>query len=446
MFMTYQKDKLRKKTFLSSQLIDNILVVKNKKNSYFFDPDSLIVFSKVTDKNKNEKIISEYKKNQKIPFDIKKKKKEKKILDFSNIKLELHVINDCNLRCKYCYVDSNINKDNKKQMSKEVIEKAFRFALKSSPKVKTINISLFGGEPMLFWKEFTFLIAKAKEIFKGKKIRIGFSTNGTIVNDKILKLLKENNISFQLSLDGPQKLQDFLRPTAQKKGSFSVIDKNISHFQDIQKALTTRVTITPYNMNLSELFSFFKKKGFKKINFWPCSSEIDDLIIKEENLLDLFYEWEKFAKLYLKHLIEDDKIIHISQFHNFLNALHFGHKKESFCGVGKNIVSVSIDGGIYLCHRFVDNKSYKIGDLDSGIMDTKKSFLNNSIENEKCNNCFAKYVCGGGCAHERSVSFLETSCQITRYILSLSIWMYGELASKNPEVFEKLFKKVKTSK
>ena len=101
--------------------------------------------------------------------------------------------------------------------------------------------------------------------------------------EKILSLLKEHNISFQLSMDGTRQEQDFLRPTKEGKKSFDAILKNIKLFQEAQKTLSVRATITPYNMQLSKMFLFFKKIRFKRMNFNLCSSSDSDWLIRGKN-------------------------------------------------------------------------------------------------------------------------------------------------------------------
>lgn len=428
------------------KLMENVLVVCKNDSTYYLDPESLVVFSKKNPKSSNEEIIRKYNKSK----GAKQKNRTDNNSKTSTAIIELHVTNDCNLRCKYCFVDEKCHEEKYKQMSEDVIEKALFFALNSYLEASFFQICLFGGEPMLFWKKLNYLVKKAKEIFKDKKHGITFTTNGTIINDEILSFIKNNKISFQISCDGPQKQQDFLRTMVNNKGSFKLIDKNLPKFKSVSNNISVRSTITPYNMNLSELFEFFQKKGFKKIAFGLCSSSINDLIIKEKDLPNLLIECEKFSEIYLKHIIEEEKIIEVYPFKFYFQILHFGRKKTSFCGAGKSLFSVSTEGKLFSCHRFIENESYKIGDIKNGFDERckpRKEFLNFNVENEKkCKKCFAKYACGGGCAHEKFTSFSKISCQFTRHIFYLTIWIYAELLTKHPSAFQKLIDKLEKKK
>jgi uncharacterized protein len=418
--------------------VKDLFVIK-KNGTYFFDPKSLLIFSKQNIEDDDNETINSYNEYKKS---FPKEKLKTKSIGIENVVLELHVINDCNLRCKYCYVDGGYHGEKNRFMSDEIIEKAFNFILKSFPRTKEIAISLYGGEPLLFWKKFDSLIKKAKEILQGKKITFNFPTNGTIVNQKILKLLKNNKMYFQISMDGIEKQQNFLRPTINDKESYRLLEKNIPYFKSIRDTLSVRSTITSYNTNLSELFLFFKEKGFKSIAFSLCSSQEEEWMLKKKDISKLLQEYTKLSDIYLKHLVEENNIVKIFPFQRFLRILHFGEKRSCFCGIGNNLFAISTDGDIYACHRFIGNNKYKIGNLYQGFEKNNSiqdAFMKCNIINEKCSDCFALNVCRGGCQHEKQSSFFDITCLLTKHIFYLSIWMYGEITSKYPKILEKIF-------
>ncbi|MDE7439073.1 MAG: SPASM domain-containing protein, partial [Clostridia bacterium] len=56
---------------------------------------------------------------------------------------------------------------------------------------------------------------------------------------------------------------------------------------------------------------------------------------------------------------------------------------------------------IYPCHQFAGNKDFLMGNVKEGILkkDIRKSFAENSLfTREDCDNCFAKFICSGGCS------------------------------------------------
>ena len=135
---------------MNYKILDQILVVQNQ---YFFDPETLIIFSKTSANDSEEKMINDFQKNKPI----EQLKIDSENFEYGNVYLELHVTDDCTFRCRYCYVEEACHKYVKQEMSEEVLEKSFKLALNSFPNAKAFIIVLYGGEPLLFLRNFLLL-------------------------------------------------------------------------------------------------------------------------------------------------------------------------------------------------------------------------------------------------------------------------------------------------
>jgi uncharacterized protein len=169
----------------------------------------------------------------------------------------------------------------------------------------------------------------------------------------------------------------------------------------------------------------------------------NDLAIKEEHLPVLFQNLEVLARHYLQDLVEqkNEKPFHFVVFERYLQILHVGRKQTSFCSAGKNLFTVSPEGDIYFCHRFVGNEQYKIGDIYKGFFEDnkiRKVSMHSNVDNDpRCKKCFARYLCGGGCVHEKYISHDKIACAFRKHLFYLVIWMYAELQTKHSEVLAK---------
>ena len=94
-------------------------------------------------------------------------------------KVTFLVSNSCNLRCKHCFVCAGNKKSN--EMSKEekyrAIDKIYELGVK--------KISFSGGEPLMDKNIFEYM-SYAKE----KTLKIGFLTNGLMLDDEKIKTLE----------------------------------------------------------------------------------------------------------------------------------------------------------------------------------------------------------------------------------------------------------------
>ena len=76
-------------------------------------------------------------------------------------------------------------------------------------------------------------------------------------------------------------------------------------------------------------------------------------------------------------------------------------KRVSACGAGNEYFSVVPNGDIYPCHQFAGDPDFRMGNVYEGKLDEairakfKKSCL---FTRKKCENCFAKFICSGGCS------------------------------------------------
>ncbi|WP_318503287.1 4Fe-4S cluster-binding domain-containing protein [Bacillus sp. T3] len=81
--------------------------------------------------------------------------------------LVLHLVNECNLRCTYCYADGGEYGAPKKYMSEATAKQAVDYLLEHSYQEDSVTIVLFGGEPFINWKVLKYVVEYSAE--EGKK-------------------------------------------------------------------------------------------------------------------------------------------------------------------------------------------------------------------------------------------------------------------------------------
>ena len=120
------------------------------------------------------------------------------------------VIDDCNLRCSYCYEEGKT----KHYMEKATADKAVAFLLQQYTHMSSIlQVDFIGVEPLMNIEIVKYAIAKCEEHLKGKWEVINFSasTNGTLIKEPVIKerLSKLHcKLILGLSLDGCKQAHD----------------------------------------------------------------------------------------------------------------------------------------------------------------------------------------------------------------------------------------------
>ena len=316
----------------------------------------------------------------------------------------LHVSHDCNLRCKYCFADEGAYHSKREVMSRETAFAAIDFLLRESGQRKVLEVDFFGGEPLmnLGVVKDTVYYAKEQAAKLGKRFLFTTTTNGLLLDDETIKFFNEEMENVVLSLDGRPEVHDAVRKTVNGKGSFDLVIEKIKKFVRSRgdKHYYVRGTFTAKNLDFAKDVLFLADQGFDSISMEPVVTDIPELQIREEHLPRIEKEYENLCEAYLDR---EEKGEGFNFFH-FNIDLEGGpclQKRVSACGAGNEYFSVVPNGDIYPCHQFAGDNKWKMGSVFEGTLDEniRSKFAESCLfTRKKCENCFAKFICSGGCS------------------------------------------------
>lgn len=339
------------------------------------------------------------------------------------------VTEDCNLRCKYCYIcHKQSNRVMTFDVAKKFIDYLFSGELELPP---AIILGFIGGEPMIEVK----LIDQIVDYFKIKaylahsewywNYRISITTNGVnYSSDEVQRFIAKNRekLSLTITLDGTKEKHDMQRVFPDGSGSYDVIVKNIPHY--IKNFYpTTKVTFAHSDLPLlKESIIHLWNLGITDVSANCVYEDVwqagDDKILEDQlkSLADYMIETESFKKCAV----------------SFFEA-GLGHplgeegKQQTVCGAGL-MLGVGPTGKIYPCLRYKDYSLEKqdeivIGDIDKGIdFDKVLRFRVSTNElqfDNECLNCPIAF----GCQHCQGQSYdsadTPTNFQRSKYICAM---------------------------
>ncbi len=315
----------------------------------------------------------------------------------------LHVSHDCNLRCKYCFADEGAYHSVRETMSFEVAKSAIDFLLENSGNRKVLEVDFFGGEPLMNFDvvKRTVYYAKAEAEKRGKRFLFTTTTNGLLLDDETIRFFNEEMENVVLSLDGRKEVHDAVRKTVNGKGSFDAVIEKIKKFVRCRgdKHYYVRGTFTAKNLDFSKDVLFLADEGFDSISVEPVVTDIPELQIREEHLPQIEREYEALCDEYVKREAEG-KGFHFFHFNIDLEGGPCLSKRVSACGAGNEYFSVVPNGDIYPCHQFAGDRKWRMGNVTEGRLDgdIRKQFAQSCLfTRKKCGDCFAKFICSGGC-------------------------------------------------
>lgn len=192
------------------------------------------------------------------------------LLDNRVESLILQVTQNCNMRCSYCsftYGDNVRSRSHtKRSMDFELAIKAIDFYYGHTKDAKKINISFYGGEPLLEYELIKQLIIYSLAKFEGKDISFNITTNAILLTPERLRFLDSHYTTLMISLDGPREIHDKSRKLAGTgEGSFDVIIHQLKSLKKEcpkeYKSLSFNSVIDPLN-DLTSLISFYNSDLF----------------------------------------------------------------------------------------------------------------------------------------------------------------------------------------
>ncbi len=353
------------------------------------------------------------------------------------LKIALIITTNCNLRCNYCYSYPN---STHLDMTAEYALRIIKEKIKTD--TEKVYITFYGGEPTLNMKAIKAVVRHFEEM--DKTVYFLIVTNGTS-SDEDIDYLINKGFKFIVSSDGTPDITYNQRHPAKDIPLSKHIEQTILKLVQKDATFQVRATLTSRNLtSLKEGFSYWSSLGVKFVHFEPVS-------LSKESILKSPHPNEYVGNIILA-LDEAEKLgIYVisSPYMNLLTpSTHFcttaAMEKELYAP----------DGSISACYQVQRRKhplqEFLIGeyakDSDSFIYyeDRKKKLKNIKVaDDEPCINCFAKYICAGGCPlrNKRETGDMkgidDWMCHVKKYLIHDAILRIDGAISKRqmPIVF-----------
>lgn len=324
--------------------------------------------------------------------------------------LILHVSNACNMRCRYCFANHGNYGAESGLMPVQVALDAVELFYQRYDRIK--QIKFFGGEPMMNPDAIEAVCRDIQGRYDRGEIQTlpeyKIVTNGTILPERAMRLIRDHDIQTVFSMDGPEPVHDYARVFAGDRGSFAVVR---DHFRALREytdgkqpcgvEMTYHAIHKAHGLSMSDVTDYFVREfgvEARTVNISPVSADDgSEFSLKDGNrclvesarqILDSFYEGKTDVPV-------DQKLYFLTR------KIRRGIQADrQVCNAAWKWVAVSAAGDVYPCFMFMNRDEFKMGNIYADLFSDPryqrlterwKSF--DRLEKETCGRCFCNRIC-----------------------------------------------------
>jgi uncharacterized protein len=330
-------------------------------------------------------------------FDLLKFRHRDTRFDLSALGLVIAPTMACNMACGYCY---EANKTGR--MTPRLVEGLIAFIEKRAPGLKSLQVSWYGGEPLLaldIMEDLTEAIFDLEREHGFKYDCGGVISNGYLLDrEAVRRLVQMRAGHVQVTLDGPARSHNQKRPLKNGKDSFNTIVENIA--QACEKiSVGIRVNIDKsYNRGVvEELLDELESAGLKnRVGVYFGLLEPATAVCA--NISENCYETKAFSLTeieYYKLLL--DRGFFIQKLPQPIVTFCLAQIKQSFL--------IDPEGEMYRCFNYSGDKAKSMGNIAQEVNYAHPEFTRlfsfDPFEEEACRSCDVLPICMGGCPSRR---------------------------------------------
>lgn len=349
--------------------------------------------------------------------------------EFCPHEVTLFLTSRCNLRCRYCYADAGLKNV---EMPWETARAAIDLVAANAGLLGSSKFGVGfhgGGEPSVAWGLLTRCVehAEAKAEATGLDCEIYAATNGLLSPAKREYIL-QHFATVNVSLDGPQDIQDYNRPRTDGSGSYGDVAETLHFFDEHELRYSLRATVTAGTVHrmteiverLSEAFRF---DSIQLEPAWLCGRCLTTGETPPEDA--------RFVEEYLRAADRGRELgIAVSYSGARVDTL-----TSRFCAAPGDGFSVLPEGVATSCFEITDLDDPRAAIFHYGGFDTSSGSFRFDAERLRalrtlsveglpfCGDCFCKWHCAGDClakALERSGTNVHAGsprCGINRSLM-----------------------------
>lgn len=295
--------------------------------------------------------------------------------------LVLHVANTCNLRCKYCFANHGSYQSKAGIMEPQTGIDAVDVYYQKYDVIE--EIKFFGGEPLCAPETIRAVAAHITEKYERGEIKelptFRIITNGTIMTETIMDMVKKYRMKVIFSIDGPQYIHDAMRVDARENGTYLKIVENFKKLRAYTDGLQPQgIDVTYTALQRDHGYSIQQLTTELSETFDTIPGKINVSLVTVEQGSPYYLESPQMCQSEnLKEVLKKAEGGDPRTADQKLQAMINRMKKKrvmgkQICQAAQTWSAISTRGDVYPCLMFMDDKEYLMGNIYQNLFEDER--------------------------------------------------------------------------
>ena len=332
----------------------------------------------------------------------------------------LHVVEACNLRCPYCYVQKQ-PQTMTWEVARHTIDRLVETAQRHG--YTGLKLKYAGGEPTLNFTLIVGLHAYAAQRAADANLTLDevVLTNGVDVTDGMLDFIGGLGMRLMVSLDGGPGVHDRLRARPDGQSTYRAVTDTVE--RAIKRGMRPNISITLTSLNLDgagDAVAYALERDLPfNVNFYrECAGEEEELDSRARgplspdpaDLLEAMRGILTIIEAYPGYGLPLTAILDRTR-------LDIPHSRA--CSAGQDYMVVGTNGQVSACQMLLDEPWSTVTDEDplGAVRRRGEGLFKAAEEEDRCRVCEWRMACSGGCPLLRKSVLHGDYCQVYRSVL-----------------------------
>lgn len=305
---------------------------------------------------------------------------------------------ECNLRCRYCFVDRGGAARRQGRMSPALARRVIDALDQGLTRVESISVHLYGGEPLLNLPAARAMLGRARRKKPGR-FSFAVTTNGTCRSPAALELLGAGGFEVVLSVDGPPEVHDRCRRTLRNRPTHADVMRFLRALRRRTRCRVRGSAVVRSGWSLARASRYLRSLPVDTIKAQAVRGPEGTWGLLSPCERDAYgRDLEAVGRRVVRDL-EAGKVPQDDRFSSRVLQLLAGARRTAFCGAGETAFGIHPNGDVSPC-VLMSAEECRLGHVEEDPrvwVEAGARWKRSQRRRPECRECSALDLCGGGC-------------------------------------------------